>query len=509
MKLTNCLIGLFLLGTFASCSNEDGFTNEQENNTKGDSFMAINVVAPNTGTKAFEDGDPTESEVGSAIFFFFKADGSSAFPAITPEPTLNFKPDAPDGSNITKISDAIIVFNSKDGKAVPNSMVAILNPSSEIAGLKTPTLTELKTKVESSHLNASQNGKFIMSNSTYVGNNNTVITETPITASNIFTKEADATEKPLNVYVERLAAKVTTTNKIIVDPEVGNLTLLDGVSGSVKIKLSDMKWDIVTTNPESHLLKQVSPAWAFDPVWSWNDPTNFRSYWANSKVPTEYTNKSFDKILLGSGASTYCLENTNPNKTTKLLVSGFLTYEDGTKLDLMEWGGLKFTPDGMKTQIANMVEYYTRTGDGTTPSPYVYTRIGKEHITFTRQGATNQYQVVANINDGIYYTLLNNQGTLVSVADINKALVKLGNIKHWNGGRTYYFVDINHSHGEPGVVRNHVYKLAINSVSGLGTPVPDEKEVIIPVIPEDDQSYIAASVNILAWKVVTQDVDLK
>jgi hypothetical protein len=60
-----------------------------------------------------------------------------------------------------------------------------------------------------------------------------------------------------------------------------------------------------------------------------------------------------------------------------------------------------------------------------------------------------------------------------------------------------------------GVVRNHWYQIAVNSVSGLGTPVADEDEPIEPEKIQDETYYVAAQVKILKWKMVSQSVDLE
>ena len=78
--------------------------------------------------------------------------------------------------------------------------------------------------------------------------------------------------------------------------------------------------------------------------------------------------------------------------------------------------------------------------------------------------------------------------------------------------KAYYFLPIAHlaASNQNAIVRNHVYQMNLNSVSGLGTPVPNPDKVIIPEKVESDElSYIAASVYVLKWKVVENNVDLK
>jgi hypothetical protein len=80
---------------------------------------------------------------------------------------------------------------------------------------------------------------------------------------------------------------------------------------------------------------------------------------------------------------------------------------------------------------------------------------------------------------------------------------------------TYYYADIRHlgrkdSAAEYGVVRNHVYKVNIATITGLGTPVYDPNvDVDIPERPKDMHSYVAAEVRILSWKVVKNEYNVE
>jgi len=62
--------------------------------------------------------------------------------------------------------------------------------------------------------------------------------------------------------------------------------------------------------------------------------------------------------------------------------------------------------------------------------------------------------------------------------------------------------------GDFGMVRNHSYKIEVNSISGLATGIANEETPIIP--PADTQDYyMVYRVNILKWALVpTQGVDL-
>lgn len=88
-------------------------------------------------------------------------------------------------------------------------------------------------------------------------------------------------------------------------------------------------------------------------------------------------------------------------------------------------------------------------------------------------------------------------------------------IMYWKGGKTYFYTNIRHKGFQGlvgnttsdflyGVVRNHIYKVSLTGVYGLGTPVIDSDKKINPDRPGDERpSYIKAKINILPWRVVT------
>lgn len=108
----------------------------------------------------------------------------------------------------------------------------------------------------------------------------------------------------------------------------------------------------------------------------------------------------------------------------------------------------------------------------------------------------------------------------LTIEAANAIFKSVGGAKIWNSGNTYYYHEINHlgtdeTKGYYGVVRNHIYEVALNNVYGLGTPVltpedgedPDNWEDIIPQKPSNE-FYLGARVNILSWRVVFNKVTL-
>ena len=90
-----------------------------------------------------------------------------------------------------------------------------------------------------------------------------------------------------------------------------------------------------------------------------------------------------------------------------------------------------------------------------------------------------------------------------------------------DNGDAYYYIPVEHLaakkdetnavEGYYGVVRNHWYKLTVNSFKKVGhlvfKPETDETQ-IIPDGPEDPLYYVGAKINILNWRIISQNVEL-
>lgn len=101
------------------------------------------------------------------------------------------------------------------------------------------------------------------------------------------------------------------------------------------------------------------------------------------------------------------------------------------------------------------------------------------------------------------------QFELANKDEVNAAL-KDYSAQIWEEGYCYYFTPIQHLGTSYGVVRNHMYQVNITDIVGFGTPVYNPSEEIVkPVQPTDDNSYLSAKVNILSRKVVNSSVTLQ
>ena len=279
----------------------------------------------------------------------------------------------------------------------------------------------------------------------------------------------------------------------------------------------------------TYIVKSIDPSWTKDGLgFTWNSPSRLRCFWATSlsvetdDIYPDYSNVQ-DKFInpfsfneaKGKMGEKYCLENTSSTNHTKLLVVAQLmdgTGADANTVEIAEWNGTRCLLSELPARIAGLLkdEIYTDE-EGTTA-------VNGTNIEFKpvdQNIAKGRYAVTPKLKDATYYKKNGEEVTALSsteLANYNSSLAKAPTMI-WKDGHCYYYVDIKHygsenKPGEYGVVRNHVYKTSVTKVVGLGTPVFDPTLPIIPELPAEKYSYIAARINILSWHIVNNSVIL-
>ena len=260
----------------------------------------------------------------------------------------------------------------------------------------------------------------------------------------------------------------------------------------------------------------------------------------------------------------YVQENAGNGDTftttpTEVIIAAQLVDKYGDALEIAEYGGVQYTDkDDVLDLIANAASLYKEDGTEQVGDEQrtKFTKIVPTEIEFKTATVVDGAGAVANGGRYYVYAQLKTAGTWYdakpdyTAADFNldtwkaehttnanDALKSLGHAKVWEGGKTYYFFKIRHLAnpagdageltpeddkydetlqaskeavpGYYGVVRNHVYKNTVTTLFGLGTPVYDPDEVIIPEKPIDDDTVIAAQIKILSWRVVNNGVELE
>ena len=533
------------------------------------------------GDGTYEDGTEAESKINNVRFYFFNGDGtpyllvnknSEKQPVNFLDQTVETDGNDHDHTAETK-TKAVLVLNGET-KAVPASVIAVINPEVlDNTTLKTGTMTlsELRTSAIGSKFYDNTNG-FVMSNSVYESAGQDVCS-TPV-ANNVYATPDEAKQKPVDIYVERVNAKVNAkidaTYKREGETEWAWTTNADG---KCQIKVGDIEvttyaentnaipttntypvyavvqgWQLADANGKAEVCKQINTSWYAGElgISPWTTSDYHRCFWSKS-VPftsgaqggaNHPVNPKFEDInqsLSGDFSTTpvYTLPNTpaeviaNPttsaNNLTKLIVAAKLVYKDGDTYkpaQVCQYRGLTLLgEEAVKKHIAGgFAQYFKKT---TTATGDVYKSIEASDIAFKTVSGFSEvkdYEVVATLASTVGELYVKNGETTynyntVTKEAVNAALAKETAQVRSTDGATYYYTPIKHlgdagKLGEYGIVRNHSYQVIIQNIKGFGTPVYDPTKVIDPMIPSDDNTYLAASIKVLSWRVVSSKVDL-
>lgn len=330
-------------------------------------------------------------------------------------------------------------------------------------------------------------------------------------------------------------------------------------NGDKEVYILFTGWNVTSKADRSYLIKKVNSttAWAeLSSYWFWNHPAYFRSYWAVNPPSIGLTYDDYTSInqKIGSGGVAYCMENAADyanidkgtkdsydkntqkcNRTQVILAARLVTVDDATSaatpISLAQWGYEDYTEEGVRTAMLNLFNHriYVKETEGENVK---YRTIGLNEVKLVtayeagkdvtgaenKERYLNYLKLTKDAADNMEFFADNAGATSLTVDEVNAILCDMPGAKIWHDGQTYYYTDIRHLHlnsnnigwGYYGVVRNHIYDITIESVTGLGTPVLNPNENIIPQHPLDDKDiYVAAQVNILSWRVVKNNVDLE
>lgn len=519
---------------------------------------------------AYEDGEGKENEVEKVRFYFFSDDGTASAiksngsnyydwtPADTSKNQSGFAP------NIEETLSATIVINTSEGDKIPSKILAIVNPDeAKLPSGNTIALDDLRRNYSDNYLTAANNGKFVMVSSVYATKTGERIATSNISASNLETTAEKAWWNPVNVYVERNVAKVNVQfeDGVLTD---GKVALKDSKGNDVKanggqVYFKPIGWNLTATTTQAYLSKQINPAWrsSLFAGTDWNNPTYFRSFWAfnvNSNATSgddiagqEYFNFNKFTTAIDKESVVYTNENaattfsTGMQRTwpTQVVVAGELVDAKGDAINLIDYAGETFLSESdLITRMLNFLTLYKKTTDDdgvhftkvTANDVQLVTAMekdkfysGKTTSELETQEKTGRYYVELSLESTLRQKVLNGEVELyltdsdpsaaaATVAQVKSALSAAGHAKVWKSGKTYYSFKVRHladeNEGMYGIVRNHTYKITIDGVVGLGTPVYNPEETIYPETPVDEDTYIAAKINILSWRLVNSTTTL-
>lgn len=543
---------------FTGCSNDDDPA-AGGNENKGDDYgyVAVNIVQPKSiGTRAagtgFEYGSDDENKAESGLFFIFNADGTIYSMNNNPQSIALTTDKSGDEANnsvtpqVEKIYNAVLVIDGATTAPTAGlQIVCVLNAPADLATSSVCSLSGLEAQI--ADYSAHTSGAFIMSNSVYKDGDNKIL-GAKVETKNISKSASVALENPVDIYVERVVAKIRAKGNFSFNNQGAN-PAIDGVEKNLTIKLTGI--EIANIAQTSYLVKNIEGI-SYD--WAW-DAANKRSYWETVPTSLTYGNKSYNTIVSDSpkdgenstfditkvNTTDYIQPNTSAQKTAVLVTAELL---DGTNpCDFVYLRGGYFTPDKALALIAQYAAnngYYKRTS-AENATPVTYSQLATTDFEWKNkfdEGATKytwleRYEVVAQVKSSVsdLYKKNGDTYTPATANDINTLLAGSESShpyvpQYYKDGKCYYFVNIDQTsvanerkatgasdvaaHTYDGVVRNHIYDLTLSSIKGIGTPVFDPDDVIIPERPDiENLYYLAAQINVLAWKVVTQTVNFE
>ena len=286
MKLKYWAMSLLACGGMLACTNEDV---TGENNGQGEgtevSYLAVNIMnAGGPMTRAdYDNGEGNESKIGNVRFYLFTSSGDpyNCFGSLNyTDVNPNFTPQT-DGSNIEQISDAVLVIPTGVQGQLPGKMVTVINDKTTPTSM---TLDNLKNQV--ANFGTTGENQFVMSNSTYVDGSN-VVCETVLSLNDFATTAEAAKLAPVEVYVERVVAKVTPKISEITNTSttVGSETIYqvyDDTDDTKDVYIKINGWALADKSSTSYLCKQLSSSYTDLGITTWTSSSDHRSFWANS-----------------------------------------------------------------------------------------------------------------------------------------------------------------------------------------------------------------------------------
>lgn len=449
--------------SFAGCASEESVTDEPDD-SKNLSCISVNIVQPKDATvradgtgETWEDGKATdtteENGAKNAIFCIFDKDGKFYGENKFIEAEIKGTGTTSSIAGEEKIYKALVVI--KESKENPvnqaKKLVCFLN-------LTEDQLNELENKANdlSSLMSIVSNyetgekignkNSLVMSNAVYIGKDKNAdgseITErytyTKIKEENLAVSANEAEKNPVNVYVERVVAKVRahakngTNGAAEFTNTEGAKVIISGdteASRTYAIKITGI--EVANVADKAYIGKQIGNDAAFGDYW--NQETNHRYNWEvmPKKGSYGYKNQSYNQIVGKDAAPTdkaypkldiegltkdnpftqYILPNTSDQKTS-ILVTAQLVYKEGAEAGnpvgtFVYLRGFYYLEDDAKQVVAKYLYDlgYCRIKDGTESNPE-YEAIDGNDIAWAWSDDTGKYtwlkdyEVVPEVTSG-------------------------------------------------------------------------------------------------------------
>lgn len=499
-----------LLVAMTGCQKEPQVAEGNDANAKH--YVAVNINLPSSAaTRAdsnpghndnFDDGIENEYKVNDVTLVFYKEEaGDFTFKqAVTANPSPWANDNTANNITLSGNTGALEV----DHADITHVLVLVNANGFTTAydGATFSTFNAALNAVANDITGASRNDFFMSNAPVYNESTHTFSILVPIA---VYSSEAEATAhaNDCNVKVERAAAKVQVAYE--------NSYTSTQYPGTVKFS----NWALDVTNKSLFPVHKYEDYSGAATWWASADAfvnsgiystTSGRTYFSvDPNYSESYDADNFNYLTAGDVTleeteTAYCLENTfttgnmNQNQTTRVVFKATFTPDEFNEGD--DW-----------YMVGSAKAAYTETDFVNLINEKAGTSLAIGDIEF-------------DANNEIVWTGKSYETAKASIGDVYK----------YTNGVCYYPVLIRHfiatEHGQTsesafwtsyesgykacdlgryGVVRNNWYKLTVNSVSEPGVPVMPET----PDTPDDEITrYCACTIDILAWNVRNQGVDL-
>lgn len=538
---------LFLAAILVGCEQP-----QQQPDGEANSYITVAVkssVASRAATDGgYIEGIDAENAITSIDFYFFATTGepfkfNSPVTAGSTSGYSNLYTVGTDqitqtNGNVEEVAKVTLALQHNLGD-YPGSVVAIVNGTQRFENLP---IEDFRTHTFNSY--ATKNG-FLMSNAVYEDpTSGNEVFQTIVTPENFAVTKEAALAKPIDIYVERSAVRVEVAQKEAITSYDTGYDFNDGTN-TIDVYAKITGWDIVTVPNHAYTVKKIDTNWA-DQIngFTWNQPNDYRSWWADASFPADSIIKEFKYSTLtnpvGLTNYDYCMENTtlpeyvevggvhdqvaSRTNVTKAVIAAQLVDNGGNSVQIATWYGKDYTIEGLKVAIANSLRdklFYSVGGGWHSVEPSQIELVQGSGLV----GEEKSYEVYCKLTEAAsaYYSWASDAGGLNGIpADQEQTYIRqnVEVAKIWNG-MSYYIVNIQHLGVQEmdgttylpayyGTVRNHAYQITFGAVKGLGTPVYDANATIPePVQPDDTESFIEAQINVLSWHLIKQDVTLQ
>lgn len=539
MKTTKFFLGAFaalLMGaTAVSCSNDEpapGGENN-DNSSVGDRYISVRIFNPSNTSRAagtgFEEGIGNENAISAENirFYFFNAN-MQPFTLVASNVNgelsntnmvkpISLTPNTQDGDDVT--ANGVLVLGKPASPylgATPSYMICAANlTDSEFKELANKTMRDASNIIRSKTTGETLDWTtFVMTNSTYAKDGEKIIA-TKIEDAHLAESATAAQQNPVNIYVERLAAKVRVKGLAVYQPQKSgdntekvtfNFSNAEGQVEETTLYVNLNGWQLKNRYTKAKLFKDIDANADYFP--NWNAPAFHRCYWAITPADESgLFNKTYDIY----SSTQFALGNYDQAKPTENIR---YTYPNTA------WASAPESASDRTTNVTSVVVRGVVCTDaaGTTPLDFVYWAGGYYKSSEFKKMVANAYNVEntgANKTADDITLVADNANPNQWIASVklsateNYRFDRFNGISWWQNGLTSYNVNIKHAttadgNALYGVVRNHIYENLFTGVVGLGVPGNE------PENPKDEtETYVAATVNVLNWKLVSNTIVLE